>query len=119
MHDQSARHNFAAPSTKTLYLYLSSLLAAFVAGSAILIFIAGNVHAQTPEAASSTEQVAPRHSAADVKRAFDFMDANQDGKVSRDEAKLFRKVTQYFDGADTDHDGFLSLEEFDKAMNKP
>jgi hypothetical protein len=108
-----------APTATALYFYLSSLMTAFVIGSAILIFIAGDVSAQTPEAATSAEQVAPRYSAEDVKRAFGFMDSDNDGKVSREEAKLFRKVTQYFDEADTNKDGFLSLEEFDKAMNKP
>ena len=94
-------------------------MTAFVVGSAILIFIAGDVRAQTPDNQPDAEQVAPRYSAEDVKRAFGFMDSDNDEKVSRDEAKLFRKVTQYFDEADTNKDGFLSLEEFNKAMNKP
>ncbi len=49
--------------------------------------------------------------------AFNFMDSNHDGKVSREEASGFSGVAKHFDQADTDHDNFLSREEFDKAMN--
>ncbi len=47
------------------------------------------------------------------------MDKNRDGKVSRDEASSFRGVARHFDEADTNKDGFLSREEFEKAMNRP
>lgn len=64
-----------------------------------------------------TPPVEPRYSAANIERAFNFMDSNKDGQLSREEAARFPKVTKYFDRADTDGDGFLSRDEFDKAMN--
>ena len=70
-------------------------------------------------AASSAkaEPAAPRYSAKDLERAFNFMDSNGDGKLNRNEAARFPGVKKYFDRADTDGDGFLSRDEFDKAMN--
>ncbi|MGV8804549.1 MAG: EF-hand domain-containing protein [Polaromonas sp.] len=68
-------------------------------------------------AAPASPAAPPRYAAADLKRAFNFMDGNHDGKVSREEASGFRGVAKNFDRADTNHDGFLSREEFDKAMN--
>ena len=47
------------------------------------------------------------------------MDANKDGKISRAEAAGFRNVAKYFDAADTDKDGTLSLAEFGNALNRP
>lgn len=72
----------------------------------------------SPAATASASAVAPpRYAAADLKRAFNFMDDNHDGKISREEASRFRGVAKNFDRADTNHDGFLSRQEFDKAMN--
>ena len=45
------------------------------------------------------------------------MDANHDGKISREEASGFSGVAKHFDEADTNHDHFLSRKEFDTAMN--
>ena len=59
----------------------------------------------------------PGYAAGALKRAFNFMDDNHDGKISREEASRFLGVAKYFDRADTNHDGFLSRQEFDKAMN--
>ncbi|MBC7647769.1 MAG: EF-hand domain-containing protein, partial [Vitreoscilla sp.] len=70
-------------------------------------------------AASATSLVAPRYSARDVERAFGFIDANKDGKISREEASGFRNVAKYFDAADVNKDGALSLEEFGSALNRP
>lgn len=46
------------------------------------------------------------------------MDANKDGKVSRQEAAGFRNVAKHFDAADTNKDGTLSLIEFGNALNR-
>lgn len=51
-------------------------------------------------------------------RMMRFMDANHDGKVSREE---FAKVEQLFDALDSDHNGDLSQEElngFFRAINE-
>lgn len=91
--------------------------------SAAAALLAMNAHAQNPAApasgASATEVAAPapRYAANELERAFNFMDSNHDGKVSREEASGFRGVAKHFDQADTDSDGFLSRAEFDKAMN--
>lgn len=49
--------------------------------------------------------------------AFKFMDANKDGKISREEAAGFRSVARHFDEADTNKDNALSREEFENALN--
>ena len=61
----------------------------------------------------------PRYSTTDVERAFNFMDANKDRQLSRQEAAGFRQVAKYFDAADTNKDGMLSLSEFGNALNQP
>ncbi len=44
-------------------------------------------------------------------REFKMLDFNGDGKLSRSEVKLFPRLSNAFDEADTDHDGFVSYEE--------
>lgn len=51
----------------------------------------------------------------DPAQMFDRMDANKDGKISKDE---FRGPADQFTGADTNKDGFLSKDEFEK-MPRP
>ena len=71
-----------------------------------------------PSATAASASAAAKYSAKDLERAFNFMDANKDGKVSRDEAASFRNVAKHFDEADTDKDQMLSPEEFGNAMNR-
>ena len=95
---------------------LSAAAAMFVMGSAQ----AQNPQAPVPEPAAPATQApapAPRYAASDLERAFNFMDANHDGKVSREEAAGFRGVARHFDQADTNRDAVLSREEFETAMN--
>ncbi len=70
-------------------------------------------------AASQTAAAKPKYSARDIQRAFSFIDANKDGKISREEAAGFRNVAKYFDAADIDKNNALSLEEFGNALNRP
>jgi hypothetical protein len=73
--------------------------------------------ATASETAIPVVTVAPRYSAGNLKLAFGYMDANHDGKISREEAAGFRGVARHFDQADTNHDQQLSRTEFDHAMN--
>lgn len=76
------------------------------------------VPASTPAAAVvSAAPAGPRYSASNLQQAFNYMDANRDGQLSRDEAASFRGVAKYFDRADTNHDNLLSRGEFERAMN--
>lgn len=102
------------------------LLRLAASSAAVLLALAAQAQPVAPEAAAARATTpsattapvaAPRYAAADLKRAFDFMDANHDGKISREEAARFRGVAKNFDRADTNHDQFLSRQEFDRAMN--
>jgi hypothetical protein len=80
---------------------------------------ADNAPASASPAPAAPTNAAPRYSTRDVERAFGFIDANKDGKISREEASGFRNVAKYFDAADVNKDGALSLEEFSSALNRP
>jgi EF hand len=71
-----------------------------------------------PSATAAAASPTAKYSAQDLERAFSFMDASKDGKVSRDEAASFRNVAKHFDEADTNKDQALSPEEFENAMNR-
>ena len=87
------------------------------------VMLALNAYAQNPQVptpgapAAEVPVSAPRYSAGELEQAFNYMDRNRDGKVSREEASGFRGVAKNFDRADTNHDNALSREEFDRAMN--
>jgi hypothetical protein len=74
--------------------------------------------ASTPEAAPANAAPGPAYTASNIGLAFTYIDANKDGKLSREEAAGFRGVAKYFDEADVNKDGFLSREEFENAMNR-
>jgi len=113
-------HSHARPPVAQLWA-----LTLAVSAAAALFAMMGSAHAQSAQAPAPADAAsvakavapAPRYAASALERAFDFMDDNHDGKVSREEASGFRGVAKHFDQADTDRDGFLSREEFDTAMN--
>jgi hypothetical protein len=87
-------------------------------GVAAALLAMGGARAQTPGTAAA-EAPAPRYTASKLELAFNYMDVDRDGKISRAEAAGFRGVAKHFDEADTDNDHFLSRAEFDAAMNRP
>lgn len=49
--------------------------------------------------------------------AFNRADVNRDGKLSRAETEHFPMVAQRFEQTDSNHDSFISREEFNKAAS--
>lgn len=87
--------------------------------AAISLLAAQSARAQTQaEPPAPVASVAtPRYGNQELKQAFDFIDANHDGRISREEAAGFRGVARHFDDADLDRDNVLSRAEFENAMN--
>jgi hypothetical protein len=85
----------------------SFLQAAAVAAVSTFALVA---QAQTTAPASPT--AAPADSAMTAAAAFKRVDANQDGKLSKEEAARLPAIADKFDSLDKDKDGALSAEEF-------
>lgn len=51
----------------------------------------------------------------EVDEAFNRADANADGRLSREEARHFPAIEPRFDQIDSNHDNFISRDEFMKA----
>lgn len=127
----SAKHTLFEKPPSNLMAYVFYLGGVLLAGvcAAVLIGACAAKAQSLPVTASSTSMAeapapstasdTPRYSARDIERAFGFIDANKDGKISREEASGFRNVAKYFDAADSNKDDVLSLEEFGNALNRP
>lgn len=74
--------------------------------------------AAAPQAQQAPALQAPAYTASNIMLAFDYIDTNKDGQLSREEAAGFRGVAKNFDAADTNKDGNLSRQEFENAMNR-
>ena len=68
---------------------------------------------------ASATPVTRKYAVGDVERAFNCLESNRDGKISRTEAAGFKNIAKHFDAADVNKDNFLSREEFDNALNAP
>ena len=116
----NASTRFKKPSQHLLayYFYIVGVLVAMLAAAVLVTAEAQTQQAQTQTRASETT-IKTRYSISDIARAFGFIDANKDGKMSREEAAGFRNIAKYFDAADINQDGNLSIEEFSSALSKP
>lgn len=100
---------------------LAALARTLTLGAAAALLAMGSALAQTPTPpapVAPAEAPAPRYTASKLEFAFNYMDGDRDGKISRAEAAGFRGVAKHFDEADTDRDNVLSRAEFEAAMNQ-
>lgn len=72
---------------------------------------------------ASSTLIAPYACAADqsgskLDAAFKKADPDNDGTLTRDEAKSMPRVAKHFDAIDTDKDGTVSLDEIRASMKK-
>jgi hypothetical protein len=115
--------NFFRSTQRKQHPSLAALTRTLTLGGAAALLVMGSAHAQTQTAPAApvpaAEAPAPRYTASKLEFAFNYMDGDRDGKISRAEAAGFRGVAKHFDEADADSDNFLSRAEFDAAMNQP
>ncbi len=95
-----------------------------------LLALGGALHAraQTPAAPTkpaATAQMSPTAATPipanqwtlnQIADAFKRTDANGDGQISRDEARIWNGLTRNFDKVDTNRDGIISNAEFHEAL---
>lgn len=114
------RYKKPSPRLLAYFFYIAGVLAAILAAAVLVTAQAQPQRPVQAEQAQATDSnVKARYSIGDIARAFGFIDTNQDGKMSRLEASGFRNIAKYFDAADADQDGYLSMEEFGSALNRP
>lgn len=83
----------------------------FLAWGAAALMGCGLASAQAPVTPPPAETEGLSKGEAKAIREFKMLDFNGDGKLSRSEVKLFPRLSNAFDEADSDHDGFVSYEE--------
>lgn len=64
-----------------------------------------------PPARTPQLQAAPTKAERKAQRQFDMVDANHDGKISREEAQALPQLAAAFSTLDTDHNGFITMAE--------
>lgn len=83
----------------------------WLAWGAAALLCSGMALAQAPVAPPPADTEGLSKGEAKAIREFNMLDFNGDGKLSRSEVKLIPRLSNAFDEADTDHDGFVSYEE--------
>lgn len=93
---------------------LVGVLLALSARAETAVPAASTVTAEAPDA----KRPRMRLSSSQLDLAFQHIDGNRDGVLSRAETLIYPRVERYFDRADTNGDGVISPAEFAEAMQQ-
>ncbi len=91
-----------------------------ITGLGVLVLASGSLLAQVPVGTPSDNPPSTSGSGtqsagaaeADVKAAFDKIDAYRDGKIARNETNSYPMLNSQFNSLDKDKNGSLSLQEY-------
>jgi hypothetical protein len=84
-----------------------------IKGTAVALLPLAGAFAQTPP--TPDQNTTPAQPAQGGGTTFESLDANSDGKISKDEAKVNANVTAQFTKYDMNGDGFIEKEEVNAA----
>ena len=84
-----------------------------ITGTAVALLPFAGAFAQTPP--TPDQNTTPAQPAQGGGTTFESLDANSDGKISKDEAKVNANVTAQFTKYDVNGDGFIEKEEVNAA----
>ena len=91
------------------------LFATVLVGAALALPARG----QTPPPARPADKAAAmKLSTAQIQQAFQQIDSNHDGSLSRAEVAVFPRIERHFERIDADRDGKLSPREFEDALQQ-
>jgi len=85
----------------------------------LVLALAGAAFGAQAQTTSQAPATATTPTTEQIEGAFKRADANQDGKLSKEEAMRMPVLAEKFDQIDKDKDGFLSAEEFSAAVIGP
>lgn len=84
-----------------------------ITGTAVALLPLAGAFAQTPP--SPDQSATPTQPSQGGGATFESLDANSDGKISKDEAAVNASVTAQFSKYDVNGDGFIEKEEVNSA----
>ena len=92
------------------------LVSTLVVGAAL----AWSSRAETtnPDDKKPREVAQMRLSSAQVQQAFQHIDTNRDGSLSRAEVGVFPRIERHFERIDANRDGSISPAEFETALQQ-
>ena len=73
---------------------------------------------QAKEFRQKDAQATMRLSSAQVQQAFQHIDTNRDGRLSRAEVTIFPRVERHFERIDVNRDDSISPAEFEEALQQ-
>lgn len=96
------------------------VLASVVVVGAALAWSANAQTSATPPADDKRprEVAQMRLSSAQVQQAFQHIDSNRDGSLSRAEVGVFPRIERHFERIDSNRDGAISPSEFETALQQ-